>query len=303
MKKIHFLFVIYFICYLGNSQTDKDIILTKTIPELLLENNEEAYHVAKKLLQDLESEYGPLPEHKFQFLSSSYTTGDLAFFKTELISLVENFGLDLIFLDKRISYYKAITTGELSNWFRDVYPNSRAIWLVNNFEKIPYLKELNDFYVKDQTLASLANAIRSDITLENDAKEKINSLVLQESKSLFSDLLALYENIGAYPSAKSFSLPQSPYFLVETHVLKIPSISFDYLKKIYPYYESAYLNNEIDYQVFRDFDAQLLFSTGSQYFGTINEKEVPDTFLNENGKAPNVDESTLEDRRRKLKWD
>src|SRR5690606_34322422 len=121
------------------------------------------------------------------------------------------------------------------------------------FDKIPYLKELNDFYVQDQTLASLANTIRSDNTLDKDTKEKINSLILNESISLFTELLELYKKIGTYPSAKSFSLPQSSYFLVETHVLKVPSISLEYLKQIYPYYEKAYLNNEIDYLVFRNY--------------------------------------------------
>src|SRR5690606_35857414 len=246
----YFFIVLYFFCFLGIAQTKEDIVLTKTIPDLLMKKSFENYQEAKKLLLSLEEKRGSLPEHKFQLLSSSYENGDILFFKEELISLVENYGLDLIVLDKRINYYEALTTGDLSDWFKIVYPESRAIWLKNNFDKIPYLKELNDFYVKDQTLASIATDIRANTTMDNDTKEKMNSLVLNESHSLFAELLELYKKIGAYPSAKSFSLPQSPYFLVETHLLKIPSISLDYLKQIYPYYEKAYLNNEIDYLVF-----------------------------------------------------
>lgn len=301
--KIQVFFIIYFICHLGNAQTEKDILLTKTIPGLLMKNTSEDYQTAKKVLLEMEEKHGSLPEHKFQLLRSSYRIGDIEFFKKELITLVENYGLDLIFLDKRTSYYEALTTGELSNWFKNVYPESRAIWLKNNFDKIPYLKELNDFYVQDQTLASLANTIRSDNTLDKDTKEKINSLILNESISLFTELLELYKKIGTYPSAKSFSLPQSSYFLVETHVLKVPSISLEYLKQIYPYYEKAYLNNEIDYLVFRNYDAQLLMSSGSQYFGTLSDDEVPNSFLDENGKIPIIDESTLKKKRKKLKWE
>lgn len=87
------------------------------------------------------------------------------------------------------------------------------------------------------------------------------------------------------------------------HVLKVPSISLDYLKQIYPYYEKAYLNNEIDYLVFRNYDAQLLMSSGSQYFGTLSDDEVPNSFLDENRKIPIIDESTLKKRRKKLKWE
>ena len=301
--KPYLFFALFFFCLLGNSQNEKDIILTKTIPGLLIKNISEDYQEAKKMLLEMEEKHGPLPEHKFQLLNASYKNKDVEFFKKELILLVENYGLDLIFLNKRTSYYEALTTGELSNWFKDVYPESRAIWLKNNFGKIPYLKELNDFYSKDQALASLASTIRSDNTLDKDTKEKINSLILNESISLFTELLELYKKIGAYPSAKSFSLPQSPYFLIETHVLKVPSISLDYLKQIYPYYEKAYLNNEIDYLVFRNYDAQLLWSTGSQYFGTLSDDEVPSSYLDENGKIPIIDESTLKERRKKLKWE
>lgn len=109
---------------MGNAQTEKDILLTKTIPGLLMKNTSEDYQTAKKVLLEMEEKHGSLPEHKFQLLRSSYRIGDIEFFKKELITLVENYGLDLIFLDKRTSYYEALTTGELSNWFKNVYPTA-----------------------------------------------------------------------------------------------------------------------------------------------------------------------------------
>jgi len=96
--------------------------------------------------------------------------------------------------------------------------------------------------------------------------------MLNESKIQFAELLDLYKRIGTYPSAKTFSLPQTPYFLIETHILKTPSISLDYSRQICPYYEKTYLNNEIDYLVFRNYDIQMLMSSGAQYFGTIKKE-------------------------------
>lgn len=299
--KTYFFIVVSLFWFYGISQTKKDILLTKTIPNLVSKNTSEAYQTAKEILLRLEEKNGPLPEHKFQLLSSSFTNGDIIFFKKELISLVENFGFDLILLDKRTNYYEAITTGSLSNWFRKKYPESRAKWLNNNFDKIPYIKELNDLYVKDQTLASISSTIRSQI--RNGNKKTIDSLILNESKILFAELLDVCKKIGTYPSAKIFSLPQTPYFLVETHILKTPSISLDYLKQIYPYYKNAYLNNEIDYLVFRNYDIQMLMSSGKQYFGTIKKDEVPKTFLNKDGNIPIVDEDNLLERRKKLGWE
>lgn len=109
--------------------------------------------------------------------------------------------------------------------------------------------------------------------------------------------------IGSYPSAKTFTLSQTPYFLIETHILKDPEISLTYLQQIYPLYEKAYLNNEIDYLVFRNYDIQMLLSLGKQYFGTIKNNEVPETFLDENGNIPILDEENLIKRREKLKWE
>lgn len=86
------------------------------------------------------------------------------------------------------------------------------------------------------------------------------------------------------------------------HALKSPSISFECLEQIYPLYEKAYLNKEITYLVFRDFDTQLLFSTGKQYFGTVKESEVPESFLDENRKIPVINEPYLKERRAKLQW-
>src|SRR5690554_951770 len=110
MKPYLFLALFVF-CFVGNAQTEKDILLTKTIPGLLMKNTSESYEEAKKMLLGMEEKHGPLPEHKFQLLSSSYTNGDIEFFKRELISLTEIYGLDLIFLNKRTNYYEALTTG------------------------------------------------------------------------------------------------------------------------------------------------------------------------------------------------
>jgi len=104
------------------SQTEEDIILTKTIPNLLQNQTKEDYLKAIKLLLNLELKNGYLPEQKFKLLSSSYSHKDMVFFKKELLKLVENYGFDLILLDKRIVYYDAITTGEMSAWLRKKHP-------------------------------------------------------------------------------------------------------------------------------------------------------------------------------------
>lgn len=301
--RIRYFIPIFFVWFLGNSQTENDMLLTQKIPELLQEKNQEGYQQAKQLLLDIEAQLGSLPEHKFKLLRYSYENGDMAFFKKELLLLVENYGFDLTLLDKRVNYYEALTTGLLSDWFKNVYPPARKKWLNNNYDKIPYLKALNNLYVKDQALASIAGRINSDSTIDITSKDKLKDLLINESKELFSELIRIYSEIGSYPSAKTFSLPQIPYFLVETHLLKIPEISLTYLEQIYPFYENTYLNNKIDYLVFRNYDIQMLMSSGKQYFGTIQNEEVPETFLDENGNIPILDEENFIKRREKLGWE
>lgn len=220
-----------------------------------------------------------------------------------MLNLVEHYGFDILQLNNRLSYYQALVTGELSNWFKMHYPPLRAKWLENNLEKLPYIKALNDLYVKDQTLANLYSTINSQDFKDEKAKEILDTIFLEETKSHFLELLNIYKKIETYPSAKSFALPQSSHFLVEMHALKIPSISLECLEQIYPYYEKTYLNNQITYLVFRDFDTQLILSKGKQYFGTVKESEIPESFLDKSGKIPVVDAVHLKERRTKLGWD
>lgn len=300
-----YLFIVFtsFTLSFGYSQNEKDIILTQTIPKLLLKNTVDDYFKAKEILLNLEKEYGEFPEHKLQLLSASYGNGDLDFFKVELLHLVEKYGLDIIQLDKRINYYQALTIDELATWFKENYPEKRIKWLKDNFEKLSLIKALDDLYVKDQTLASFATSVNSIQFKDPKDKDSMYEVLINESKNHFAELLDIYKKIGRYPSAKTFALPQSPYFLVETHVLKTPSISLDCLNQIYPYYENAYINNEIDYLVFKNYDSQLLLSTGKQYFGTLKESEVPKAFLDENGKILVADAENLNRRRSRLGWD
>lgn len=268
-----------------------------------MSNASDDYYTAKRMFLDLEKKNGAWPEQKLQLLSASYRIGDLDFFKEELLKLVENHGFDILQLNSGLNYYEALTTGELSHWFKNNYPSLRAKWLENNLEKIFNIKALNDLYVKDQTLASFAATINSHTYKNEETKQLLDSVLIETTKNHFSELLGIYKKIGKYPSAKSFALPQSPYFLVEMHALKIPSLWAACLQEIYPYYENAYLDNEITYSVFRNFDIQLLFSIGKQYFGTVNESEVPESFLDKNGKIPVFDEDHLNQRRAKLGWD
>jgi|SRR5690554_2468037 len=298
-----FLFFLFFNFTTVSSQNQTDILLTQKIPQLLLSNTSEDYLTAKEIFLDLEKKNVAWPEQKLQLLSTSYRSGDLDFFKEELLKLVENHGFDMLQLNSGLNYYDALTKGELSYWFKVNYPDLRAKWLENNLEKMSNIKALNDLYIKDQTLASFAATINSHTYKNEGTKQLLDSILIETTKNHFSELLEIYDKIGKYPSAKSFALPQSPYFLVETHALKTPSLWFECLQKIYPYYENAYLSNEITYLVFRNFDIQLLFSIGKQYFGTVKESEVPESFLDKNGKIPTFDENGLQERRTKLGWD
>ncbi len=284
------------------SQNQTDILLTQQIPKLLSTNTSEDYFLAKDLLLNLEKESGAWPEEKLRLLSVSYRIGDSDFFKEELLSLIEHYGYDILQLNNRSSYYWALTSGELSSWFNTNYPLYRALWLEKNLEKMPYIKALNDLYIKDQTLGSFGAIITSQNFEDEKTTKKLDSILIEQTKDNFIELLDIYSEIGTYPSAKTFALPQSPFFLVEIHALKTPSISLDCLKQIYPYYEKAYLNNEITYLAFKDYDAQMLYSSGKQYFGTLKEHEVPESFLDENGKIPVDDEIHLKERRAKLGW-
>lgn len=301
-----FLFAINF-CF---SQSPKDIVLTKTVPDLLLNNNKADYLKVKNLINRLEEEYGDLPDYTRSLLKYSLEYGDIVFFKKEFIHLVREYGLNLNHLHRRNAFYQTLTQGELSEWFWQEYPKHRIIWIKNNHEKLPYIDKLNALYIKDQNLANLYRMAKEEISVNSKNKlleQTIDSIFLKKTLDHFAEFLGLIQNIGYYPSSKNFALPETPYFLVATHAMKIPSVSMKCLKQIYPYWEKAYLKGKIDYLVFRNFDIQLLMSTGKQYFGTVQYEEIPISFLEhlnlKNKTVPVLNPEGLKERRKKLGWE
>lgn len=275
LKSIQIRLLIFLLASPLFAQSEKDIVLNEKI------FNEEDYFQAKHLLLELEEKTGYLPQETFHFLNASYKADDLLFLKTNLIKLTKEYGFDLSLLKPSTSYYTSIVSGSLSEWFKEVYPQARAKWLAENYWKIPYIKELNDLYVKDKC-------------------GKYRQFNIDE-------LLWICKEIGGYPNAKNFALAQTDFFIVEMHLIQSPDFPLDYFKKIYPYWEKAYLEGNMDYTHFKNFDIQLFLATGKQYFGLLHPKKMPETLLemknmDRNDSIPVLDAENLAERRKKLGW-
>lgn len=308
LKKIIVVLVITFNTSNTFSQSKKDIIFNQEIFDLLISNDKNDYVKAKNLFTNLQKKNGYLPEYVYRFLGSSYKNNDMVFFKKNLIILTQDYGFDLSLLDKRATYYESLTTGKLADWFKNIYPKSRAIWLKNNYDKIPYLHELNNFATKDQIFVKFASKLNNELKLKNEEKFILDSLIIDQNKKNFDEFICFVDEIGGYPTAGYFTLNQTPFYLIQTHTLKIPDLALDNLSRIYPYWERAYLNGEIDYVPFYNFDSQLFVATGKQYFGLLKTEDFSEYILSRKGltlkdSIPVLDQENLKIRRQKLNWD
>jgi len=241
----------------------------------------EKYPIAKKRVLKLEQKYGYEPELKHLLLSQSFRNNDLDFFKKELTILVEKYGFQLIYLKGTEVYYNAITKGELASWFKEMYLEKHFIWMKNNFDKQLDLKKLNDIGSKDQLIRRFIGIVNRNLTLDSIQKNKLSKSESEFDFENISDLYGITQKWDVYPTGKSFALIQRRFGISETHNIQAKENFDRFWLLFYPFYKKAYLNNEISYVYFKNYDNYSYVHYGYQKFGLLSVNEIPDIYLTE----------------------
>ena len=238
------------------------------------------YPLAKKRILKLEEKHGYEPELKHRLISQSFINNDIDFFKKELSILVEKYGFQLIYLKETEVYFNSITKGELSSWFKEMYLEKHFIWMKNNFDKQLDLKKLNDIGNKDQLIRRYSSLLNKILTL--DSVQNINTYKAMGELDFenIADLYGITHKWDTYPTGKSFALIQRSYTIAEIHNLKAKENFDRFWLLFYPFYKKAYLNNEISYIHFKNYDSYSYIHHGYQKFGLLNVEEIPDLYMN-----------------------
>ncbi|MBF8150186.1 hypothetical protein ITJ86_09775 [Winogradskyella sp. F6397] len=293
------LFINVLVCF---GQNERDIVIHDSIYPILYQADK--YPQVKKMVLNLEKQYGFEPELKHTLVNQSYKNNDIEFFKNEIAILVKEYGFQLIYLDGNESYYDAIVSGELSEWFKDMFLTNHFIWLKNNFEKQIDLKKLNELKTKDQIVNRFAIKLRTEIALDSlqmVAHSKLINNFFFENISDLNQITVKYQN---YPTGKTFALVQNSFGVTEFHNMQVKENLKRFWVLFYPYYKKAYLNNEISYIYFKNYDNWSFVNFKTQRFGLLAIESVPELF-NKDGltEAPIEDLDFYKRIKTEFNWD
>ncbi|MBP93268.1 MAG: hypothetical protein CMC55_04020 [Flavobacteriaceae bacterium] len=275
--KHFFFFICYFSAIALYSQNERDIAIHETIYPSFYTN----YELAKSEILKLEKVYGYETNLKYFLLNRSFENDDIDFFKAELTILVRDYGFNLAYEPQEKTYYEAITTGNLANWFKTMYLKNHFIWLENNFLKQTDLYQLNNLKIKTD--------IYSKIRFTLDKKTTLDSVQKQEQKKVFEDiafqnlseLYALTRKIDKYPTGKNFALIQNSFAQLEYQNFGIePNFERTWIL-FEPFYKKAYHEHAIDYIIYKNYDNYSFLHYKNQRYGLISIFDIPEDYQND----------------------
>ncbi len=302
MKYIFTLHFLFFWTTVSFSQNYRDILIQDSIYPLLFVESD--YHKVKNLILKLEQNYGEEPDLKYKLLDNSFKNGDYQFFKKELKNLVKHYGVNIIYFKGNESYYKAITEGFLSKWFKNMYLKNHPLWMKHNFLKQIDQKKLNDIKDKDQLVNVFAINIKNETGLDSLQRKKVHALLQDFFFENISDLYVITRKYDAYPTGKSFAVIQNHFGVALIHNYQSVN-NFDKTWTLfYPYYKKSYLNTGIDYIAFKNYDNLSYIHYGTQRFGLLDIENIPEIFKKESlDFVPIQDEDFLKEIRKKFHWE
>lgn len=277
MKMKIFILCFNFISY---GQNDRDLIIHDSIYPILYDYDK--YDKVKEQVLSLEKKYGKEPDLRYNLLNQSYVNNDISFFKENLTDLVKSYGVQINYFNESEQYFNAITEGELASWFKEMYLKNHFIWMKNNFNKQRDISKINQIHHIDQLVYGYLKKIRNSLTLDS-----LNLDRLREIKEMFfldnlQDLQSLTKKINTYPTGKNYAVFQNTPGITEVHLLpSSTNIREEYWEFFLKFYKKAYLNNNMDYIIFKNYDYFYFLDTGFQKYGLIKPNKGLENYLGE----------------------
>lgn len=258
--------------YFGLSQNKRD----KIVEDLLYYKifTTENYYTSKETILKLEEEYGYEPNLKYMLLSKSFEAKDIAFFKEQLTILVRDYGLNIAYEEGK-TYFHAITEGELAAWFKEMYLYNHFIWMDNNFSKITDLNKLNQINNTSLNLDNYHYHLTSKLNLDSIQKVKATDYLAEKSFENLGKLYSITRKYNQYPTAKNFALIQNNFNFTENRNYALKQ-NFEKTWMLFEsFYKKAYLNNEISYLPYKNYDNYSFLHFKNQRFGLLKAADIP----------------------------
>lgn len=276
--KNHFVKLFLFVSIFCFSQTKRDSILKNAVVLPInqgFSGNDNNYLKSYSILNQLDLEYGYEKDLHKRMLEYSYRFNDTLSFKSDLSTLVKEFGFKIDLLSGDEIYYNAIIDGELSIWFKEMYLKNHLIWLNENFNKLKDIRKLNEVNVKDQVISRLASkllSIKLNVKDSVDVFSTINNINLEN----INDVYEISKKHDVYINSKKFPIIQNGLNNVLVHNLR-DNTNYTW-NLLYPYIKKAYVNNEVDNVIFQSYDFYCFLKNGYQEFNSYIIEQIPEQF-------------------------
>lgn len=273
-----FIYLFFLLSLSLHAQTYRDTLVSKIVHYHVAESKD--YAELKAYLLELEVlEKVKNPELLYRNLERMFQYEDRTFFKETLTVLTEKYGFNVSYLTGKENYYAAIFQGDLAQWFKKMYLKNHVKWLEHNLDKLVDIHTLNSLGMRDQYGHKPLTEVLEHGNLSKEQRKFVLTLDAEYFARNGETLVEIATRIGTLPKGNSFALIQNDYYLVEWHNLQVNYAEFFPL--IYPFYKSAYLNNNISSIYLRNIDSLRFFDTSKQVFGLLSIEELPE-YLREN---------------------
>jgi len=288
-----------------NSQNTRDIdIKEQILPFLNTEKfyDKSEYYKVKILLKQLEIKYGYETDLETRLLNSSFYHNDEQYFKEQLSYLVEKFGYDIIYTSEKELYFLAITKGKLSFWFKEMYIKNHSIWLEHNFEKLIDLYKLNELHKKDQIISKFISNIYFSPSINDEQKITIQRELNNLNQENIIEINSIAKKINEYPNSKSFALIQNGLQSILIHNFQQKETINKTWEYLFPFIKKSYLNYNIDYTIFQNYDFYCYLNFGYQEFNSYKINQIPEQFRKNNQEIPLKSFEIFEKLKKEFKW-
>lgn len=304
MKTKFFLLFLVLFCNTFYGQNIRDKFIFDSIQPYInnIKLSKTEYYSLKKALLTLDEKYGYDADYHYRLLNKSYANNDIDFFKVQLSILVEFYGFNLAYMNESESYFNAIIKDFLRDWFKKMYLKNHFIWLDKNFDKQIDQRVLNEIGTKDQLVNNYSSEIYRINKLDSIEKGKIFQVLRNFFKENILNFHTIVKKNGVFPTAHSFALIQNDFGVAFTHIYQSKNDYKNVFELFYPFYKKAYLNNEITYMNFRNYDNFSFLHNGVQKFGLIKIQNIPLEFKKNNDEIPIENIDFMIEAKKEFKW-
>lgn len=304
-KQMLFVFVFCF-CLMGCfAQNLRDIFIKDSIHPILntaVLNSKLEYVKLKKRIAKLEKQYGYEANLKKRILEAAYSYNDLAYFKTEITTLVKEYGFDVAYMSGEENYYPAIIKGVLAKWFKKMYLKNHSEWLNNNFDKQIELRKLNTIHEKDQFITSFAMNVLNIPGLNTVQQQAVKEHLAEYHYKTLLPVLDIVKERNILPNDKNFAVLLSSFDTALIHNFQFKENMIRVWDVLFPVYKKAYLAHDITNVMFQNYDFYHYQHYGTQAFDSYTIDQIPEQFRKSNEPIPVEDAVWLEKLKKEFKW-